>query len=332
MLKAMLLATSLAAGMVSAPIAAQSAGSPPTRTTPGISSITVFGDSLVDAGNINALNPAFANAAQGYFDGRFTNGYNYTDYLSIALFGSPTAASLEGGTSFAYGSARATTTSPVPDLSEQLALYRGYLATGNTVDSTGLFVLNFGGNDIFAALGAGAPAGFASDDAFLLNAAQNLAGAVQSLNDLGARNILVTGFPNATGAARPFSDTAEVFLLSELGKLNLATDTNLLTFSYLNFFDRLGSDPTQFGLPANLNLTTTCQAARATPDCTGFFSFDGVHPTTAVQRAVFQDIQRQFGFSAAVPEPSTWMMLILGFAFVGGTMRRRRVATTVSYA
>lgn len=330
MLKALLLTTTLTVSAVAAPLAAQT--TPPKSTA--ISSITVFGDSLVDAGNINALDPTRASAAQGYFDGRFTNGYNYTDYLSLALFGSPTGASLEGGTSFAYGGARATTTSAVPDLTEQLAQYRTFLATGKTVDSTGLFVLNFGGNDIFAALGTGAPAGFASDDAFLLNAAQNLAGAVQSLNDLGARNILVTGFPNATGAARPFSNTAEIFLLSELGKLNLASDTNLLTFSYLDFFDRLRSDPTQFGLPANLNLTTTCRAAGATPDCTGFFSFDGVHPTTAVQRAVFQDIQRQFGFSAAVPEPSTWMMLILGFAFVGGAMRRRaRVASsTVSYA
>ena len=328
-MKALLLTTVLAASTFAAPLAAQT--TPPPKST-AISSITVFGDSLVDAGNINALNPAFASAAQGYFDGRFTNGYNYTDYLSIALFGTPTAASLEGGTSFAFGGARATTTSAVPDLTEQLSLYRGFLATGKTVDPTGLFVLNFGGNDIFAALGTGAPSGFASDDAFLLNAAQNLAGAVQSLNDLGARNILVTGFPNATGAARPFSNTAEIALLSELGKLNLASDTNLLTFSYLDFFDRLGSDPTQFGLPSNLNLTTTCQAARATPDCTGFFSFDGVHPTTAVQRAVFQDIQRQFGFSAAVPEPSTWMMLILGFAFIGGTMRRHRITTTVSYA
>ena len=328
MLKALLLTTVLAASTFAAPLAAQT--TPPPKSTT-ISSITVFGDSLVDAGNINALNPVFANAAQGYFDGRFTNGYNYTDYLSIALFGSPTAASLEGGTSFAYGGARATTTSAVPDLTEQLALYRASLASGKTVDPTGLFVVNFGGNDIFAALGAGAPTGFASDEAFLLNAAQNLAGAVQSLNDLGARNILVTGFPNATGPARGFSNTAEIALLSELGKLNLSGGTNLLTFSYLDFFDRLGRDPTQFGLPANLNLTTTCQAARATPDCTGFFSFDGTHPTTAVQRAVFQDIQRQFGFAAAVPEPSTWMMLILGFAFVGGTMRRR-TRTTVSYA
>jgi outer membrane lipase/esterase len=46
------------------------------------------------------------------------------------LFGYPYSGSLEGGTSFAYGGARATTTSAVPDLTEQLALYRASLASG----------------------------------------------------------------------------------------------------------------------------------------------------------------------------------------------------------
>lgn len=36
--------------------------------------------------------------------------------------------------------------------------------------------------------------------------------------------------------------------------------------------------------------------------------------------------------SQAVPEPATWALLILGFGAVGGAMRRKRVATTVSYA
>jgi len=36
-------------------------------------------------------------------------------------------------------------------------------------------------------------------------------------------------------------------------------------------------------------------------------------------------------FAAAVPEPATWAMMIGGFAFVGGALRRRRVAS-VSYA
>lgn len=34
----------------------------------------------------------------------------------------------------------------------------------------------------------------------------------------------------------------------------------------------------------------------------------------------------------AVPEPSTWAMMIIGFGALGMAMRRRRVRTTVSYA
>lgn len=330
MLKAIALAASLAVTGLAAPAVAQSS---PQPAFSGITSLTVFGDSLVDAGNVNNVDPSRASAADGYFDGRFTNGYNYNDLVSIALFGTPTVASTEGGTNFAWGGARATTTSGVPDLNEQLALYRAYLAGGNSVDADGLFILNFGGNDIFAALGAGAPAGYASDSAFLMEAARNYAGAVQALNDLGARNILVTGFPNAIGPALPFSQEAEIYLLSELAKLNLSADTTLVTYSYLDFFGRLAADPTRFGLPADLNLTTSCRAAQAQPDCAGYFSFDGTHPTAAVHRALYQDIQRRFGITAAVPEPSTWMMLILGFGFVGAAMRRqRRANVTVSYA
>ncbi|RYE66863.1 MAG: PEP-CTERM sorting domain-containing protein [Oxalobacteraceae bacterium] len=38
------------------------------------------------------------------------------------------------------------------------------------------------------------------------------------------------------------------------------------------------------------------------------------------------------GATGAVPEPSTWAMLILGFGAVGGAMRRRKVHTNVSFA
>lgn len=294
-----------------------------------VTSITVFGDSLVDAGNVNTLNLAVASPAAGYFDGRFTNGYDYTDLLSISLFGTPTTASLEGGTNFAFGGARATNTSGVPDLGEQLGLFQGYLAGGGEVDETGLYVLNFGGNDIFNALGTGAPAGYESDSAYLLAAATSYAQGVQTLADLGATNFLITGFPNPV----PLSLEAEGYLFDALAALPLAEGVTLNFYSYLDFFGRLTANPAQFGLPANLDFATTCQAAAAFPSCSGYFSFDGTHPTAAVHQAVFTDIQEQFGFAAAaggaVPEPATWAMMLLGFAFVGSALRgarqRRRV-------
>jgi phospholipase/lecithinase/hemolysin len=316
---AALLATVAAAAAAPMPAAAQTTTPPPAFT-----SLTVFGDSLVDAGNVFALTGGAIPAAnQGYFQGRFTNGYDYTDLLSLSLYGTPTVASANGGTNFAFGGARATTTSTVPDLQEQIALFA---ASGQAVTPTGLYVLNFGGNDVFAALQPGVPTGYASDSAFLQQAATLYAGGVQYLLDRGARNFLITGFPVA-GAGLGSSLLAESFLTTQLAGLNVPAGTTIDRFSYLDFFQRLTADPTAFGLPGNLNTTTTCQAAQATPDCTGYFYFDSVHPTAAVQLAAFNDINRQFSLSsitASVPEPATWLMLIIGFGASGTAMRRAR--------
>jgi outer membrane lipase/esterase len=320
-----------ALAIVGSPVAAQTA-------QPKYSSLTVFGDSLVDAGNIRSLGLG-ADPAQGYFQGRFTNGYDYTDLLSISLYGTPTVASRLGGTNFAFGGARATTTSAVPDLVEQLALYGGYLASGKAVDPNGLYVLNFGGNDIFAAQAAGAPTGFASDSAFLMNAANTYASGIKTLSDLGARNFLITGFPVATGEGLALSVEAEGYLTTALGNLSLAPGTSLYRFSYLDFFQRLTADPTAFGLPSTLIQPDptradggTCLRAAAYPACTGYFSFDGTHPTAAIQQAAFADMNRQFNLTGAVPEPATWLLMIAGVGVIGAAMRRRTtVRTRVAY-
>lgn len=313
------------------PAAAQSV--PPRYT-----SLTVFGDSLVDAGNIRSLGLG-ANPAQGYFQGRFTNGYDYTDLLSIQLYGAPTTASRLGGTNFAFGGARATTTSAVPDLVEQLNLYSGYLAGGRAVDPNGLYVLNFGGNDIFAAQAPGAPSGYASDSAFLQSAASIYASGIQTLSNLGARNFLITGFPVATGAGLPLSIEADGYLTSALGSLNLTGDTTLFRFSYLDFFQRLTADPGAFGITGPLIQPDpsrpdggTCQGAMAYPACTGYFSFDGTHPTAAIQQAAFNDMNRQFNLTGSVPEPATWMMMILGVGAIGISMRRSKITAKIAYA
>jgi phospholipase/lecithinase/hemolysin len=53
-------------------------------TAPGAyDALYVFGDSLVDGGNIAALTANHTpNPALGYQHGRFTNGYDYTDYIN----------------------------------------------------------------------------------------------------------------------------------------------------------------------------------------------------------------------------------------------------------
>ncbi|MEP3227503.1 MAG: SGNH/GDSL hydrolase family protein [Parasphingorhabdus sp.] len=289
------------------------------RDTAQFTSLTVFGDSLVDAGNIfAATGGAIPSAADGYFNGRFTNGYDYTDLLSIELFGAPTVASLQGGTNFAFGGARASNTNDiVPDLGEQLGLYTGFLAAGNEVDSNGLYILNFGGNDIF-----NAPADPAAADMFIRQAAQDYAAGVQFLNDLGVRNVLLTGFP----VAGPLGFGAEAYLTQELAALNLATDTSFFRYSYFDFFDQVLTDPDSLGLPAQ-RLDITCQAAgpeAIANGCDGIFSFDGIHFSAPIHEALYRDINSQFNLTAAVPEPETWAMMIFGFFMTGSAIRRRK--------
>ncbi len=289
------------------------------------SALYVFGDSLVDGGNINTLTGGTVpNRSLGYFQGRFTNGYNYVDYINQQLFGTPTTASLRGGDNFAYGGARVVTDArdAIPDVNPQLASY--YATTGAAADPNALYILNAGGNDIFALgrFAAGDPTQllpFANSADYINAIVDQYAGAVQTLNDRGARNILITGIPNATV---PAALQIEQQLQARLDTLALDPDTELMRFSYIDFFTRLATNPGAFGLPPLRTDRSCIQLMAQATGCAGIFSFDGTHPTAAVQRALFQDIVSQFGVSS-VPEPQSWGMMIAGFALAGAAFRRR---------
>jgi len=299
------------------------------KDTQNYTSLTVFGDSLVDAGNIRAdSNNTRLNPEQGYFQGRWTNGYDYTDLLNLQLFGTPTLASQLGGSNYAYGGARILDTSvTLPHLPDQFARFQALLGPGRA-DPNGLFVLNFGANDLFN-LGTAADNFYGGNrDALLRDAAFRYAEAVTTLQGWGVRNILLTDFPVAGTPANTYLD-------DELAKLSLNADTTLLRFNYLDAFGRIRANPAAFGIAPFDKGTATCQSGgRNAIDggCVGYFTLDGTHPVAAVQRALFDDMQRQFGLvsaEASVPEPATWGLTILGFALVGGAVRRPRVR--VSY-
>lgn len=72
------------------------------------------------------------------------------------------------------------------------------------------------------------------------------------------------------------------------------------------------------------NITQSCFNPNASPPdltgvlagCAGYLYFDGVHPTTAAH-ALLAD-----AFAAAVPEPETWALMLVGLACM--TLARRR--------
>jgi phospholipase/lecithinase/hemolysin len=315
-----MLVTRIMRALLAAALAVLPATANAVTSNGSYSTMYVFGDSLVDAGNIAILTGgAVPDSSVGYYQGRFTNGYDYTDILSQHIFGAPTVAALAGGNNFAFGGARIVTNASdaIPDIAGQFGLYQS-LHPG-AADSNALYVLNFGGNDIFA-LGSGDLLPYPDAASYIAAAASQYANAVQYLNNIGARNILITGIPNATD---PLAYVVDAQLQAALDGLTLAGDTTLFRFSYLDFFNTLQTNPAAFGLPP-LDTSTSCIAAGAQASgCAGIFSFDGTHPTAAVQDAIAREIARQFGV-ASVPEPDTWALLIVGFGVVGLAARRRR--------
>ncbi|MDO6416199.1 PEPxxWA-CTERM sorting domain-containing protein [Sphingomonas sp. BIUV-7] len=84
------------------------------------------------------------------------------------------------------------------------------------------------------------------------------------------------------------------------------------------------ADPTAYDLPSTLNSATPCQivggGSPQTANCTNSLYFDPVHPTVQVHHAIANAIVAELD---AVPEPATWMTMILGFGAIGFVLRRR---------
>ncbi len=303
------------------------------RDTPHYTSLTVFGDSLVDAGNYYiASDGSDPDPTQGYFQNRFTNGYDYPDLLSLDLFGVPTTPSLLGGGNFAIGGARIVDTGDaIPDLKAQLDAFQ---VSGRGVDPNGLYILNFGGNDVFGAEGVfgedGAIGNYPDTNSYLQAAAQQYVSGVNTLIGLGARNILMTDFPRA---GDPLTADANGYLNTALTNVALRSNTDFFFYSLSSFNQRVIDDPASFGLPPQRIDTTCIDEGAQTTGCAGIFSFDGVHPTAAVQLAGYHDMDKQFGLTAVspVPETATWGMMILGFIGIGAAMRYRRKSTKIAF-
>lgn len=286
--------------------------------------VYVFGDSLVDAGNILiATGGTIPDPAQGYFQGRFNEGYDFSDYLSIRFTGLPTFPSLIGGTNYAWGGARAIGPAyggvPVPGAKGQLDAY--VAASGNVGDPNGLYIINFGGNDVFG-INSGDIGLLTPIDAGLL-AIDNIKNIVTTLDSIGAGNILVMGIPNgdATGTA------LNMGLQAALDGIEPGLSANLFRFSYTDFYGRVATDPGSYGYPPVVDFTTPCRAARPVINgkinCSGYFGFDGIHFANQAHIGIGRDLVLALG----VPEPASWALMIAGFGMVGGALRRRQFAT-----
>lgn len=190
------------------------------------SGVYVFGDSLVDAGNALKLAKFYGDltfsdlpegapaADQGYFQGRFTDGYTFADLLTNKAVGvvtkpifpygyedpwigipiAPWASDPNGNNlNFAYGGAQIRQGGEaVPDFDGQTDAFRD--AVDHDAPSSALYIVTIGGNDVRGLAKVGSnPAPLADGYDALDQAADKLAHELGQLIDEGARNFLITG-------------------------------------------------------------------------------------------------------------------------------------------
>lgn len=343
------------AALVTAP--AMLAATPATAAT--YLDLYVFGDSLVDSGNAQALRAAGggadpAPAAAGYFQGRFSNGYNFADYLSRSIGAGPATASAYGGKNFSVGGAQAreVANDASPSFVDQLLSFTN---SGKRIDSQSLVLVTFGGNDVRAEL-----AKVAGDPTYQADFSQTLTAFRAGLDTLyssGARNFIVTGLPDigqipaVTDFNSPALSTAGGLLSRRLNygfnpltgrddlvgiddlvaSFSAATGANASFFDLFSYQQQIYANPTAYALPTNLNTRVPCiRVPSAVPACDGLVYFDTIHPTTQLHAAIAGGLEAQLGISS-VPEPASWAMMILGFGMVGGSLRRHRQTMRVNY-
>lgn len=305
-------------------------------TDSSYSGLYVFGDSLVDAGNAYVgTGGDEASRDDGYFRGRFSNGPNFADYLSLALTGSSSVAALRGGTNFSVGGADAELKDDQvsPSFLAQVGLYATMV--GPFIPADALVLVTFGGNDVRDTIGIGGDVDFTQ-------ASSNLLTGLGLLYGFGARNFVVTGSPDigllpvsivATGGdpvrlgelTQRSQDISDLFEI-DAGLFGTLPGNSVSFFDLLDYEHMLLADPAAFGLPATLDKFYPCQIPGAggpqSANCASSLYFDLIHPTTTVHQAIAESILDQIGV-AAVPEPAQWAMILLGFGVIGGALRRR---------
>jgi len=294
--------------------------------------MVVFGDSLSDSGNAaiavgsdptQVITGNTYVPSQPYASGTFSNGPVWASDVAAAL-SVPLQPSLAGGTNFAIGGA--TTGGPSP--TSLLAQASQYLtSTGGVASLTALYVIEGGGNDARVALSAIVGGGNAQTIIATTAAsfASNIGTIVSELKTGGAGQIVVWDTPNlgltpaitANGPVASFLGTSLATQMNLALATALAGDTGVSIFDIFGLGTAIAANPAAFGL---VNVTDACGAPSNACDPATAEYWDGIHPTATAHMLIAD----AFLAEAAVPEPSTWAMMIIGFACLGIAFRRSR--------
>ncbi len=151
-------------------------------------SVVVFGDSLTDSGNIAQISGLPAGTSFT------TNPDPVWAEIVASTFGAPGSNSLSGGMNYAWGGACVNPDGPCETPTPTTAQQINQHLSGTVVDPDTLYMIFGGANDISAVVAS------AQSQADILNgtlgAAEAYLNQIQSLQDAGARHIVVFNLPD----------------------------------------------------------------------------------------------------------------------------------------
>jgi len=336
--------TMVAAALAFATLSAQAA----IALSPAFTALYVFGDSLSDSGN-NALiigaDPLQVITGNTYVPTKpygmnaYTNGQTWVNSFAIGLgLAASGLPSMSGAGNYAYGGARTVLngtdvpTAPgfPPSATTQLlggpiALpwMNGYLTGLASVPATALYVIAIGGNDVrdlseatLLAVPGTQPIPVAANA--YATAVGNLVDALQAK---GAQRIIVWDTPDVgrtpAALAGPPGFAGLATLVS--ASFNVALSARLaLEPSSVTMFELFGVTNTIIGNPGAYGLTNVTDACGAVLGCnpSQYLFWDGIHPTSAGHALIASSML------AAVPEPSSMLMLAVGICGLVAWRRR----------
>ena len=289
------------------------------------SQLYVFGDSLSDTGNVFTASRGRVPASP-YFDGRFSNGLIWVDYLAQDLGLNPSP-----NTNFAFGGATTGTNNTIspllPGLQQQI---NGFTQANPTADPNGLYVVWAGANDY---LGGG-----------VINPTipiTNISNAITSLAGIGAQNILVLNLGDLGSLPGTRTDPQQSTNLSLLTSAHnsglsqtiaalspqLGSGVNLTLVDTNSLFNRVFANPAEFNFT---NVTTAClsvlSCASANQNAQNQYLFwDSIHPTTAGHQLIADVAFSSLNSSnpTGIPEPGSTLG-VLAFGALGAGLKLKR--------
>jgi outer membrane lipase/esterase len=312
-----------------------------------VDNVFVFGDSTVDTGWFRyqplpanpTLNTLAANSiADGGRIPDTPNGIGAAQVLAaqFGLTANP-ADQPGGGTNYAAGGAQNNANSINPNAPSTVSQISTYLSThGGVADPNALFLFSSGGNDITYASGLAASARLP----WLAGAASAATSALLNLQTAGASSIIVSNgyVANSTGIPSGLYDAYYHDLFSDLANAGVIVKKA----DFLSVQQAIFANPSAYGFTSISNVDGLNGTALINPDPALISNSWAYYGTTALLRspnaaqtsfwadnehlaASAQLIEGNYLIQVAesVPEPSTWAMMILGFAGVGFVAYRR---------